>query len=110
MRALQFPKVMEFLPVLLPRHFKQLISSGSQEVLGKIEEILRTHPWKLGFHKVSKTFASRSLILYKARFLRLDSFCISFKGKKFVWTSMSVYFSLSVTAKYKLLVSIGLMQ
>lgn len=57
MTALQFPKIMEFLPVLLPRHFKQLISSNSKDVLGKIEEILGTHPWKLGFSKVSRTFA-----------------------------------------------------
>ncbi|XP_014685752.3 DNA helicase B [Equus asinus] len=64
MRALQFPKVMEFLPVLLPRHFKQLISSGSQEVLGKIEEILRTHPWKLGFHKI--TFRELKLLRCEA--------------------------------------------
>lgn len=57
MTALQFPKVMEFLPVLLPRHFKRLISSDSEEVFEKIEEILGTHPWKLAFSKVSKTFA-----------------------------------------------------
>nr|XP_002711363.2 DNA helicase B isoform X1 [Oryctolagus cuniculus] len=53
MTALQFPKIMEFLPVLLPRHFKQLISSRSDEVLAKIEDILGTHPWKLGFSKVT---------------------------------------------------------
>lgn len=53
MTALQFPKIMEFLPVLLPRHFKQLISSGSKEVLEKIEEILGACPWKLGFSKIT---------------------------------------------------------
>ncbi|XP_004429552.1 PREDICTED: DNA helicase B [Ceratotherium simum simum] len=53
MTALQFPKIMEFLPVLLPRHFKQLVNSGSQEVLEKIEEILSTHPWKLGFNRIT---------------------------------------------------------
>lgn len=53
MRALKFPKIMEFLPVLLPRHFKCLISSGSNEVLEEIEEILGTHPWKLGFSKIT---------------------------------------------------------
>ncbi|XP_058598092.1 DNA helicase B isoform X1 [Neofelis nebulosa] len=55
MTALQFPKIMEFLPVLLPRHFKRLISSGSKEVLGAIEEMLSTHPWKLGFGKITYT-------------------------------------------------------
>nr|XP_012300374.2 DNA helicase B isoform X2 [Aotus nancymaae] len=53
MTALQFPKIMEFLPVLLPRHFKWLISSGSKQVLEEIEEILGTHPWKLGFSKIT---------------------------------------------------------
>ncbi|VTJ65305.1 Hypothetical predicted protein [Marmota monax] len=53
MTALQFPKVMEFLPVLLPRHFKRLINSGSKEVLENIEEILSIHPWKLGFNKIT---------------------------------------------------------
>ncbi|XP_027449322.2 DNA helicase B isoform X1 [Zalophus californianus] len=55
MTALQFPKVMEFLPVLLPRHFKWLLSSGSKEVLGDLEEMLGTHPWKLGFSKITYT-------------------------------------------------------
>ncbi|XP_006147357.1 DNA helicase B [Tupaia chinensis] len=53
MTALKFPKIMEFLPVLLPRHFKWLISSGSYELLEEIEEILGTHPWKLGFSKIT---------------------------------------------------------
>ncbi|XP_003405632.1 DNA helicase B isoform X1 [Loxodonta africana] len=53
MTALQFPKIMEFLPVLLPRHFKQLIGSGSTTVLEEIEEILGTHPWMLGFSKIT---------------------------------------------------------
>ncbi|XP_019496105.1 PREDICTED: DNA helicase B isoform X1 [Hipposideros armiger] len=53
MTALQFPKIMEFLPVLLPRHFKRLISSDSKKVFEKIEEILGTHPWKLGFSKIT---------------------------------------------------------
>ncbi|ELK25756.1 PREDICTED: DNA helicase B [Myotis davidii] len=53
MTALKFPKIMEFIPVLLPRHFKQLISSCPNEVLENMEEILGTHPWKLGFSKVT---------------------------------------------------------
>ncbi|XP_045444179.1 DNA helicase B isoform X2 [Pipistrellus kuhlii] len=53
MTALKFPKIMEFLPVLLPRHFKQLISSSSEEVLGKIDKFLGTQPWKLGFRKIT---------------------------------------------------------
>ncbi|XP_006886161.1 PREDICTED: DNA helicase B [Elephantulus edwardii] len=53
MKALQFPKIMEFLPILLPRYFKQLISAESTAVLEKIEEILNTHPWKLGFNKIT---------------------------------------------------------
>ncbi|XP_055986753.1 DNA helicase B [Sorex fumeus] len=53
MTALQFPKIMEFLPILLPRHFKRLISSGYEELLRAIEEILTTNPWKLGFGKIT---------------------------------------------------------
>ncbi|KAM9671645.1 DNA helicase B isoform 1-T1 [Trichechus inunguis] len=53
MRALQFPKIMEFLPVLLPRHFKQLINSDSTMLLEAIEEILGTCPWILGFSKIT---------------------------------------------------------
>ncbi|XP_040838145.1 DNA helicase B isoform X1 [Ochotona curzoniae] len=54
MIGLQFPKIMEFLPVLLPRHFKQLISSHSkEEVLDKIEGILGSNPWKLGFRRIT---------------------------------------------------------
>ncbi|XP_077769874.1 DNA helicase B isoform X5 [Canis aureus] len=61
MTALQFPKIMEFLPILLPRHFKWLISSGSKELLEKIEEMLGTHPWKLGFSKIKPLARSRAL-------------------------------------------------
>ncbi|KAH0515360.1 DNA helicase B [Microtus ochrogaster] len=53
MTALQFPKVMEFLPTLFPRHFRRLISSSSAEVLQKIDDILGTEPWKLGFRRVT---------------------------------------------------------
>ncbi|KAK7810565.1 hypothetical protein U0070_022037 [Myodes glareolus] len=53
MTALQFPKVMEFLPTLFPRHFRRLISSSSTEVLQKIDDVLGTEPWKLGFRRVT---------------------------------------------------------
>nr|XP_048274106.1 DNA helicase B [Myodes glareolus] len=53
MTALQFPKVMEFLPTLFPRHFRRLISSSSAEVLQKIDDVLGTEPWKLGFRRVT---------------------------------------------------------
>ncbi|XP_051026374.1 DNA helicase B [Acomys russatus] len=51
--ALQFPKVMEFLPVLFPRHFRRLLTSCSEGVLEKIEEVLGTQPWKLGFRRIT---------------------------------------------------------
>lgn len=44
---------MEFLPTLFPRHFKSLISSCSETVLGHIEEALGTQPWKLGFRRIT---------------------------------------------------------
>nr|XP_023423371.1 DNA helicase B isoform X2 [Cavia porcellus] len=53
MTALHFPKIMEFLPVLLPRYFNQLINTGSKEVLEAIEKILGTQPWKLGFSNIT---------------------------------------------------------
>lgn len=109
MTALQFPKIMEFLPILLPRHFKWLISSGSKELLEKIEEMLGTHPWKLGFSKVSKTFTRHLIILSKGGFLKRDNFYISFKGKKFVWTSMLI-FLLRVRTNYKFLIPVAHMQ
>ncbi|KAL6057953.1 hypothetical protein STEG23_015821, partial [Scotinomys teguina] len=53
MTALKFPKVMEFLPTLFPRHFRRLVSSSSEEVMQRIEDALGTHPWKLGFRRVT---------------------------------------------------------
>ncbi|KAB1270622.1 DNA helicase B [Camelus dromedarius] len=70
MRALRFPKIVEFLPVLLPRHFKRLISSDSEEVLEKIEEILGTQPWKLGFRKI--TYSELKILRCEASW---TSFC-----------------------------------
>lgn len=64
MTALQFPKVMEFLPTLLPRHFKRLLSSCSEWVLGRIEETLDTQPWKLGFRRI--TYAELRLLRCEA--------------------------------------------
>ncbi|GAB1295609.1 DNA helicase B [Apodemus speciosus] len=64
MAALQFPKVMEFLPTLLPRHFKRMLSSCSEWVLGRIEEILDTQPWKLGFRRI--TYAELRLLRCEA--------------------------------------------
>ncbi|XP_060050960.1 DNA helicase B isoform X2 [Erinaceus europaeus] len=52
MTAVLFPRIMEFLPVLLPRHFKRLIDSSST-ILQAIENILATCPWKLGFAKIA---------------------------------------------------------
>lgn len=78
MTALQFPKVMEFLPTLLPRHFRKLISSSSEEVLQKIEEALGTHPWKLGFRRVSKTFVQPLVIWCEAEFFKSGHVLIYF--------------------------------
>ncbi|XP_021482968.2 DNA helicase B [Meriones unguiculatus] len=53
MTALRFPKITEFLPTLFPRHFTRIISSSSEGVLQKIEEILGSQPWKLGFRRIT---------------------------------------------------------
>uniref|UniRef100_A0A8D0F0J9 DNA helicase B n=1 Tax=Strix occidentalis caurina TaxID=311401 RepID=A0A8D0F0J9_STROC len=39
--ALTFPMLLEFLPILLPRHFC------------KLDEILKNEPWKLGFSRIT---------------------------------------------------------
>ena len=73
MTALEFPKLVEFLPVLLPRHFRHIISSGSKEVLKMIDEILGTQPWKLGFRKVSEVLVQHLVILNKVRYLKFGN-------------------------------------
>uniref|UniRef100_A0A8D2NRW3 DNA helicase B n=1 Tax=Zosterops lateralis melanops TaxID=1220523 RepID=A0A8D2NRW3_ZOSLA len=44
--ALAFPRILEFLPVLLPRHF------CSDEMVTKLDEMLKNEPWKLGFSRI----------------------------------------------------------
>lgn len=70
--ALTFPMILEFLPILLPRHFCCLLNmvcwqrkteekngTDGEEVcfqdkmLTKLDEILKNEPWKLGFSRVS---------------------------------------------------------
>nr|XP_009670068.1 PREDICTED: DNA helicase B [Struthio camelus australis] len=70
--AMNFPMVMEFLPVLLPRHFCCLLeevcwqkdtennndADGEKEHfqddrLTELNEILKNEPWKLGFSKIT---------------------------------------------------------
>ncbi|XP_044535140.1 DNA helicase B [Gracilinanus agilis] len=54
MIALRFPRIMEFIPVLLPRHFHKLLNSEHPESLYRnLEEILNTCPWKLGFSRIN---------------------------------------------------------
>ncbi|NWW75432.1 HELB helicase, partial [Climacteris rufus] len=67
--ALAFPRILEFLPVLLPRHFCCLLdtvcwqtkteeSNGADReeldvgVVTKLDEILNNEPWKLGFSRI----------------------------------------------------------
>ncbi|KAK4832160.1 hypothetical protein QYF61_020940 [Mycteria americana] len=68
--ALTFPMILEFLPILLPRHFSCLLNmvcwqrkteenngTDDEEVhfqdkmLTKLDEILKNEPWKLGFSR-----------------------------------------------------------
>lgn len=69
--ALTFPMILEFLPTLLPRHFCCLLDTVSwqrrtenddtdgetvhfqDEMLTKLDGILKNEPWKLGFSRVS---------------------------------------------------------
>ncbi|NXQ70528.1 HELB helicase, partial [Quiscalus mexicanus] len=63
--ALAFPRILEFLPVLLPRHFCCLLDKISwerkadvdgeevaDETGTKLDEILKDEPWKLGFSRI----------------------------------------------------------
>ncbi|XP_036614528.1 DNA helicase B [Trichosurus vulpecula] len=53
MRALMFPRIMEFIPILLPRHFHNFLNLEHPEsLLRDLEEILNTCPWKLGFSRI----------------------------------------------------------
>ncbi|XP_074082305.1 DNA helicase B isoform X1 [Macrotis lagotis] len=53
-RALKFPRVMEFIPILLPRHFNNLLNLEHHENLFRaLERILNTCPWKLGFRRIT---------------------------------------------------------
>lgn len=64
--ALAFPRILEFLPVLLPRHFCSLLGKTcwqrkahvdgqevADEMVTKLDEMLKDEPWKLGFSRVS---------------------------------------------------------
>ncbi|XP_072719264.1 DNA helicase B [Ciconia boyciana] len=70
--ALTFPMILEFLPILLPRHFCCLLNmvcwqrkteenngmDGEEvhiqdKMLTKLDEILKNEPWKLGFSRIT---------------------------------------------------------
>nr|XP_025044048.1 DNA helicase B [Pelodiscus sinensis] len=69
--ALNFPMIMEFLPRLLPYHFCNIIKGVSwvrvtkqnsktdekafpqNEILPKLDEMLKKEPWKLGFSRIT---------------------------------------------------------
>ncbi|XP_035189155.1 DNA helicase B isoform X2 [Oxyura jamaicensis] len=69
--ALTFPMILEFLPILLPRHFCCLLDMVSwqrrtenddtdgetvhfqDEMLTKLDGILKNEPWKLGFSRIT---------------------------------------------------------
>ncbi|XP_074683396.1 DNA helicase B isoform X1 [Strix aluco] len=70
--ALTFPMILEFLPILLPRHFCSLLdmvcwqrkteennSTNGEEIhfqdkiLTELDEILKNEPWKLGFSRIT---------------------------------------------------------
>nr|XP_013802458.1 PREDICTED: DNA helicase B [Apteryx mantelli mantelli] len=70
--AMNFPMIMEFLPVLLPRHFCCLLEEAcwqketennsdadvekerfQDDILTKLNDILKNEPWKLGFSKIT---------------------------------------------------------
>lgn len=87
--ALTFPVILEFLPILLPRHFCSLLDmtcwqgeteeSNGEEVhyqdkmLTKLDEILRNEPWKLGFNRVSNVKEDKKMwCLLHLSFIRIQ--------------------------------------
>ncbi|NWV02175.1 HELB helicase, partial [Ptilonorhynchus violaceus] len=67
--ALAFPRILEFLPILLPRHFCCLLDmvcwqrkieesndtdgeKVNDKMVTKLDEILKDEPWKLGFSRI----------------------------------------------------------
>ncbi|PKU48546.1 dna helicase b [Limosa lapponica baueri] len=79
--ALTFPILLEFLPILLPRHFCCLLdmvcwqrqteendTDGEEihfrdKMLTKLDEVLKNEPWKLGFSRIPE-LQKNALILY----------------------------------------------
>lgn len=73
--ALAFPRILEFLPVLLPRHFCCLLDKicwerkadvdgeeVADEMGTKLDEILKDEPWKLGFSRVSNVMYGKNMV------------------------------------------------
>ncbi|NXR67357.1 HELB helicase, partial [Rhadina sibilatrix] len=63
--ALAFPRILEFLPILLPRHFCCLLAKTcwqrkadadgeevADKMVTKLDEMLKDEPWKLGFSRI----------------------------------------------------------
>ncbi|XP_023682781.2 DNA helicase B isoform X2 [Paramormyrops kingsleyae] len=59
--AAAYPHVMKHLPTLLPKHFLELLQKGKdpsnkeevdKSLLGRLEHIIRTEAWKLGFSDI----------------------------------------------------------
>lgn len=71
--ALAFPRILELLPILLPRHFCCLLDqlcwqrkADGEKVLDslvtKLDEMLKDEPWKLGFNRVSNVTRSKNMV------------------------------------------------
>ncbi|KAM6092192.1 DNA helicase B isoform 3-T3 [Theristicus caerulescens] len=77
--ALTFPRILEYLPILLPRHFCCLLNmvcwqrkteendgtDGEEvhcqdKILTTLDEILKNEPWKLGFSRMEKEVEAAS--------------------------------------------------
>lgn len=95
--ALTFPMILEFLPILLPRHFSCLLDmvcwqrkteenndmDGEEvpfqdKMLTKLDEILKNKPWKLGFSRVSNVKqGKKNVVFVHLSFIRIH-FCFSY--------------------------------
>lgn len=95
--ALTFPMILEFLPILLPRHFCGLLNmvhgqrkteenngmDGEEvcfqdRVLTKLDEVLKNEPWKLGFSRVSNVKQGKKCGYYIRPSLEYSAVSVTF--------------------------------
>lgn len=112
--ALTYPMILEFLPTLLPRQFCSLLDTVcwqrktesadtdgetvhfEDEILTKLDEILKNEPWKLGFSRVSNVKKGKKCsVCYISSSLEYSTLLMTFSLLAgHFWEVSSVHFEL----------------